>query len=48
MRLTREARAGEAEKRLQQQAAISIVARKAIPIRVWCWPGNTNDQELIR
>jgi len=24
------------------------VTRTAIPIRVWCWPGNTNDSELIR
>ena len=24
------------------------VTRTGIPIRVWCWPGNTNDQELIR
>ena len=24
------------------------VTRTGIPIRVWCWPGNTNDQKLIR
>ncbi|MDF1597875.1 MAG: IS1634 family transposase [Acidimicrobiia bacterium] len=24
------------------------VTREGIPIRVWCWPGNTNDQALIR
>ncbi|MCA1678271.1 MAG: IS1634 family transposase [Actinobacteria bacterium] len=24
------------------------VTRTGIPVRVWCWPGNTNDQELIR
>jgi transposase len=24
------------------------VTRGGIPIRVWCWPGNTNDQALIR
>ena len=24
------------------------VTRTGIPIRVWCWPGNTGDQELIR
>jgi transposase len=24
------------------------VTRTGIPIRVWCWPGNHNDQELIR
>ena len=24
------------------------VTRAGIPIRVWCWPGNTGDQELIR
>ncbi|MFV0318336.1 MAG: IS1634 family transposase [Microthrixaceae bacterium] len=24
------------------------VTRTGIPIRVWSWPGNTNDQELIR
>ena len=24
------------------------VTRTAIPIRVWCWPGNSSDQELIR
>jgi transposase len=24
------------------------VTRTGIPIGVWCWPGNTSDQELIR
>jgi DDE family transposase len=24
------------------------VTRTGIPIRVWCWPGNSNDSELIR
>jgi transposase len=24
------------------------VTRMGIPIRVWCWPGNSSDQELIR
>ncbi|HET6953408.1 MAG TPA: hypothetical protein VFI47_23720 [Acidimicrobiales bacterium] len=24
------------------------VTRTGIPIRVWCWPRNTNDQALIR
>ena len=24
------------------------VTRTGIPIRVWCWPGNTNDSALIR
>ncbi len=24
------------------------VTRTGIPIRVWCWPGNSNDQALIR
>jgi transposase len=24
------------------------VTRSGIPIRVWCWPGNASDQELIR
>ncbi len=24
------------------------VTRTGIPVRVWCWPGNTGDQELIR
>ena len=24
------------------------VTRDGIPIRVWCWPGNASDQELIR
>ena len=31
------------------QAVIGMaVTREGIPIRVWCWPGNTNDQALIR
>ena len=24
------------------------VTRDGIPVRVWCWPGNTNDPALIR
>lgn len=24
------------------------VTRSGIPVRVWCWPGNTNDQALVR
>jgi hypothetical protein len=24
------------------------VTREGIPVRVWCWPGNTNDSALIR
>jgi Transposase DDE domain len=24
------------------------VTREGIPVRVWCWPGNTSDQALIR
>src|SRR5690606_5474667 len=24
------------------------VTRTGIPVRVWCWPGNTNDSALIR
>ena len=24
------------------------VTRTGVPVRVWCWPGNTNDSELIR
>ena len=24
------------------------VTRQAIPVRVWCWPGNTADSALIR
>ena len=24
------------------------VTRAGIPVRVWCWPGNTGDQALIR
>ena len=31
------------------QIVIAIaVTRSGIPIRVWCWPGNSSDQELIR
>jgi len=33
---------------LPQVAIGMAVTRTGIPIRVWCWPGNTNDQELIR
>jgi transposase len=24
------------------------VTRDGIPVRVWCWPGNTSDSPLIR
>jgi transposase len=24
------------------------VTMDGIPVRVWCWPGNTNDSALIR
>ena len=24
------------------------VTRDGIPVRIWCWPGNTNDSALIR
>ena len=24
------------------------VTRDGIPVRVWCWPGNTSDSALIR
>ncbi|MGW7590460.1 transposase, partial [Streptomyces rubiginosohelvolus] len=24
------------------------VTRDGIPVRVWCWPGNTGDSALIR
>jgi transposase len=24
------------------------VTREGIPVRVWCWPGNTSDSPLIR
>jgi hypothetical protein len=24
------------------------VTRAGIPVRVWCWPGNTTDSALIR
>jgi hypothetical protein len=33
---------------LPQIVIAMAVTRTGIPIRVWCWPGNTNDQELIR
>jgi hypothetical protein len=33
---------------LPQVVIAMAVTRTGIPIRVWCWPGNTNDQELIR
>jgi hypothetical protein len=33
---------------LPQIVIAMAVTRSGIPIRVWCWPGNTNDQELIR
>jgi len=33
---------------LPQVVIAMAVTRDGIPIRVWCWPGNTNDQELIR
>ena len=23
------------------------VTREGIPVRVWCWPGNTNDQTIL-
>jgi hypothetical protein len=23
------------------------VTREGIPVRVWCWPGNTNDMSVI-
>lgn len=23
------------------------VTREGIPVRIWCWPGNTNDQEVL-
>jgi transposase len=23
------------------------VTREGIPLRVWCWPGNTNDQAIL-
>ena len=33
---------------LPQVVIAMAVTRSGIPIRVWCWPGNTGDQELIR
>jgi len=33
---------------LPQVVIAMAVTRTGIPIRVWCWPGNTSDQELIR
>jgi hypothetical protein len=33
---------------LPQVVIAMAVSRTGIPIRVWCWPGNTSDQELIR
>lgn len=33
---------------LPQVVIAMAVTRTGIPIRVWCWPGNTGDQELIR
>src|SRR5450631_638109 len=33
---------------LPQVVIAMAVTRDGIPIRVWCWPGNTGDQELIR
>jgi hypothetical protein len=33
---------------LPQIVIAMAVTRTGIPIRVWCWPGNTSDQELIR
>src|SRR6266496_3424827 len=33
---------------LPQVVIAMAVTRSEIPIRVWCWPGNTSDQELIR
>jgi hypothetical protein len=33
---------------LPQIVIAMAVTRTGIPVRVWCWPGNTNDQELIR
>ena len=33
---------------LPQIVIAMAVTRDGIPIRVWCWPGNTSDQELIR
>jgi hypothetical protein len=33
---------------LPQIVIAMAVTRTGIPVRVWCWPGNTSDQELIR
>jgi hypothetical protein len=33
---------------LPQVVIAMAVTRDGIPVRVWCWPGNTSDQELIR
>jgi hypothetical protein len=33
---------------LPQIVIAMAVTRDGIPVRVWCWPGNTSDQELIR
>src|SRR5712691_11597997 len=33
---------------LPQVVVGMAVTRTGIPIRVWCWPGNTNDSALIR
>jgi hypothetical protein len=33
---------------LPQVVVGMAVTRGGIPVRVWCWPGNTNDQALIR
>jgi hypothetical protein len=33
---------------LPQVVIAMAVTRDGVPIRVWCWPGNTSDQELIR
>jgi Transposase DDE domain len=33
---------------LPQVVIAMAVTRDGIPIRVWCWPGNASDQELIR
>jgi hypothetical protein len=33
---------------LPQVVIAMAVTRTGIPIRVWCWPGSTSDQELIR
>ena len=33
---------------LPQVVIAMAVTRTGIPVRVWCWPGNTGDQELIR